>query len=359
MGSKITENIIVGMSGGVDSSVAAALLVKQGRRVTGVTMKIWSGEAVGGRGKHGCYGPEEERDIEDARDVARRLDIPFHVIDLASEYREEVLDYFCAEYLAGRTPNPCVRCNRRIKFGALVDKAVAAGLEFDFFATGHYTRREIDSNTDRVLLKKGRDGRKDQSYFLYDLTQSQLARALFPLGDYHKEQVRGMAVDFGLGLEGRKESQNFVCGSYASLFSQKPLPGPIVGENGKVLGEHTGIVNYTIGQRKGLRIGKVEPLYVIDIKPESNTVVAGMKERLYTREQNVTALNWISVRTLERPMEVKARIRSSHQGYDAVISPLENSRAKVTYMDEQIGAARGQSIVFYAGDAVVGGGTAV
>ena len=156
-----------------------------------------------------------------------------------------------------------------------------------------------------------------------------------------------------------QESQNFVCGSYASLFSEKPVPGPVIDENGRVLGEHTGIINYTVGQRKGLRIGAGEPLYVIDIKPESNTVVAGAKERLYTREQYVTGLNWISVKTLERPMEVKARIRSSHQGYDAVVSPSENNGVKVIYMDKQIGAARGQAIVFYAGDTVVGGGIAV
>jgi tRNA-specific 2-thiouridylase len=358
MGGKRKEKIIVGMSGGVDSSVAAALLVNQGHHVTCVTMKIYSGEPVSGRGKHGCYGPGEAQDIEDARKVAHVLGIPFHVIDLAREYREEVLDYFCAEYLVGRTPNPCVRCNRRIKFGALVERAAGIGLDFDFFATGHYVRRETDSGTGRVLLKKGKDGKKDQSYFLYDLSQSQLSRALFPLGEYYKEQVRRMASDFGLGLEGRKDSQNFVCGSYTSLFAEKPLPGPIVDEDGRVLGEHTGIVNYTIGQRRGLCIGTMAPLYVIGIKPETNTVVAGVKERLYIKDQDVSGLNWISVKTLERPMEIKARIRSSHPGYNAVISPLGNGSANVAYTEKQVGAARGQAIVFYAGDTVVGGGTA-
>jgi len=358
MGSRRKEKIIVGMSGGVDSSVAAALLVKQGHHVTGVTMKIWSGEAVSGKGKHGCYGPGEEQDIEDARRVARGLDIPFHVIDLVREYREEVLDYFCAEYMAGRTPNPCVRCNRRVKFGALVERAAGSGLEFDYFATGHYARRETDGATGRILLKKGKDGKKDQSYFLYDLSQQQLSRVLFPLGDYYKEQVRGMASDFGLGLEGRQESQNFVCGSYTSLFGGKTLPGPIVDEYGRVLGEHSGIVNYTIGQRKGLRIGTASPLYVIGIEPETNTVVAGAKEHLFIKSQDVSGPNWICVKTLERPMEVKARIRSSHQGYDAVVSPLENGGANVAYTQQQIGAAKGQAIVFYAGDTVLGGGTA-
>jgi tRNA-specific 2-thiouridylase len=358
MGSRRKEKVIVGMSGGIDSSVAAALLVFRGHLVTGVTMKIWSGGPVSGKGKHGCYGPGEEQEIEDARRVARKLYIPFHVIDLAREYREEVLDYFCEEYLAGRTPNPCVRCNRRIKFGALVEKAAGTGLKFDFFATGHYTRRETDSATGRVLLKKGKDSRKDQSYFLYDLTQEQLARALFPLGDFQKEEVRLMSRALGLGLEGRKESQDFVCGSYASLFKEEPLPGPIIHVDGRVLGRHNGIVNYTIGQRKGLGMGTAEPLYVIDIKPESATVVIGGKEHLYTKSQHVTELNWISVKTLERPTEVKAMIRSSHKGYDAVVTPLGKDRANVAYREKQIGAARGQAIVFYVGDTVLGGGTA-
>lgn len=357
MGNKNKEKIIVGMSGGVDSSVAAALLVNQGHHVTGVTMKIWSGEPVSGKGKHGCYGPGEEQDIEDARKVARNLDIPFHVIDLVHEYREEVLDYFCAEYLAGRTPNPCVRCNRRIKFGALVKRAAKTGLEFDYFATGHYARRETAAGG-RVILKKGVDGKKDQSYFLYDLSQQQLSQVLFPLGDYYKEQVRSMASDFGLGLEGRQESQNFVCGSYTSIFSEKLIPGPITDEQGRVLGEHQGIVNYTIGQRKGLRIGTREPLYVIGIKPETNAVVVGARERLYIKGQDVSGLNWISAETLERPIEVKARIRSSHPGYDAVVSPVGNGSANVAYTQLQIGAAKGQAIVFYCGDTVVGGGTA-
>ena len=356
MGSTGKEKVIVGMSGGIDSSVAAALLIGQGYQVTGVTMKIWAGEVVGGKGRHGCYGPEEEQDIEDARKVALSLNIPFHVIDLEQEYREVVLDYFCREYLEGRTPNPCVRCNRRIKFGALVDKAAELGLVFDYFATGHYARMWKDNQTGRFLLKKGKDNKKDQSYFLYDLSQEQLSRVLFPLGSYLKTEVRRISADFGLGLEDRDESQNFVCGSYISLFKENPGPGPIVDQSGRVLGEHRGIINYTTGQRKGLRIGSKQPSFVVDIKPESNTVVVGSKESLFTAEQTVYQLNWVSIQALAHSVEVKARIRSSHSGYAAVISPLKDNEVSVKYMERQIGAARGQAIVFYDGDVVLGGG---
>jgi tRNA-uridine 2-sulfurtransferase len=350
------NNVIVGMSGGIDSSVAAALLKQQGCQVTGVVMKIWAGGKLEGRGKHGCYGPEEEEDIEDARRVARKLDIPFHVIDLAQEYKTEVLDYFCHEYLEGRTPNPCVRCNRRIKFGALVEKAATLGIEYDYFATGHYACIEKDTASGRCLLKKGKDTKKDQSYFLYNLSQVQLARTLFPLGDMMKSEVRRICVELQLGVEKKEESQNFVCGSYTSLFESQPGPGPMMDKQGKVLGKHKGIVNYTLGQRKGLGVAAAEPLFVTDIKPGLNAVIVGGKEDLYKTEQVISDLNWISFDALEGVVDVKARIRSSHTGYEAVISSLDNKRVRVMYKEPQIGAARGQAIVFYTGDVVLGGG---
>lgn len=350
------NNVIVGMSGGIDSSVAAALLLQQGYNVTGVIMKIWDGGKLEGKGKHGCYGPEEEMDIEDARRVAYKLGIPFHVIDLAKQYRSEVLDYFCHEYLEGRTPNPCVRCNRRIKFGALVEKATLLGIGFDYFATGHYARIERDKTGARYLLKKGRDAKKDQSYFLYNLSQEQLAHTLFPLGGMLKSEVRRLCVEMGLGVEGKVESQNFVCGSYTSLFEQQPGPGPLMDKQGTVLGMHKGIINYTLGQRKGLGVAAEKPLFVVDIKPDINAVIVGAKEDLCATEQVLGDLNWIAFPSLGAKMEVRARIRSSHSGYAALISPLENGRVKVTYTEPQIAAARGQAIVFYQDDVVLGGG---
>jgi tRNA-uridine 2-sulfurtransferase len=348
--------IIVGMSGGVDSSVAAALLKERGYDVTGVIMKIWAGEPAPGMGKHGCYGPEEEEDIEDARKVAEKLGIEFHVIDLTRQYKEQVLDYFCAEYMAGRTPNPCIRCNHVVKFGSLVKRAGELGIKHDYFATGHYARIAFDDVNRRYLLKKGKDLKKDQSYFLFELSQQQLKRTLFPLGEMLKEDVRRLSERYELGLDEKAESQNFVCGSYTSLFQSGLKPGIIVNKAGKELGKHNGIVNFTIGQRKGLRLSSAEPLYVTGIKAETGTVVVGMKEELYVKAQMISDLNWISIEYLDKPMEVKARIRNAHQGYDAIITPKGKSAVTVTYKEAQIGAAPGQAIVFYDKDVVVGGG---
>ena len=354
-GTKKQEKIIVGMSGGVDSSVAAALLVKQGYQVTGVTMKTGSEGGIEYVG--GCFGPAQREGIESARRVAAKLGIPFHVIDLAGEFKHSVLDHFCREYMSGNTPNPCVRCNRLVKFGAFWQKALEAGIEADFLASGHYARVE-PGESGRYLLKKGRDGKKDQSYFLYGLTQAQLARTLFPLGGYLKQEVRKLCVELGLGVEAAKESQDFAGGDYSSLFEGKAVPGTVVDKQGKVLGKHKGIVYYTRGQRRGLSIASKEPLYVIDISADTNSVVVGSVDDLYIEKQVVDDLNWIAVRSLNGPVEVTARIRSAHRGYAAVVEPLENGRALVTYTEPQSGAARGQSIVFYRGDVAVGGGVA-
>ena len=210
------------MSGGVDSSVAAALLKEQGYAVTGVTMKIWGGKAAAEAPvHHGCYGPGEEEDIEDAGRVAQQLDIPFHVLDLTREYRSEVLDYFSREYLSGRTPNPCVRCNHNIKFGALIEKSRQSGLQFDAIASGHYARVEYDAQQSRYILKKAKDLTKDQSYFLSFLSQKQLAQLMLPLGGYTKTEVRAMAKRFGLHIAAKPDSQNFICGDYTSLIQDR------------------------------------------------------------------------------------------------------------------------------------------
>ncbi|MFC1862018.1 tRNA 2-thiouridine(34) synthase MnmA [Chloroflexota bacterium] len=350
-------NVVVAMSGGVDSSVAAALLKEKGYQVNGITMKIWDGEASSTNGTHhGCYGPGEEEDIEDAQKVARILEIPFHVFDLKQEYKAEVLDYFCLEYISGRTPNPCLRCNHKVKFDALLKKARDSGIEFDYFATGHYARVEYNKSKHRYLLKKARDLKKDQSYFISSLSQEQLSYSLFPIGNYTKEEIRKMASDFGLGIDDKRESQDFIAGGYSSLV-EAAQPGPILDKQGKVLGEHKGIPFYTIGQRKGLGITNKEPLYVTDINQDKNAIIVGSKEELYRDELTASGLNWIAMEKLEQPTKVKARIRHTHEESEAMVTPLNEDRVHVKFREPQMAITPGQAVVFYHGDVVVGGGT--
>lgn len=349
--------VVVAMSGGVDSAVAAALLKKQGYPLAAVTMKIWAGEAIPGkRAHHACYGPGEEEDTEDACRVARVLGIPIHVVDLTREYRAEVLNYFCQEYVSGRTPNPCLRCNRRVKFDALLKKAKERGLDFDYFATGHYARVEYDQAENRYLLKKARDLNKDQSYFLAFLSQEQLGRAIFPLGNYTKAEVRRMAADFGLPVANKPESQDFAAGGYYSLLPATP-PGPILDRQGNKLGEHRGISYYTIGQRKGLSLSRPEPLYVIDIDGERNAIIVGSKETACRNELLASGVNWIAIEKLEQPMEVRARIRYRHKEAEATATPLGEDRVHVRFREPQLAITPGQAVVFYRDDTVVGGGT--
>jgi tRNA-specific 2-thiouridylase len=349
--------VIVTMSGGVDSSVAAALLRQEGHAVIGVTMSIWDGESPLERGsRHGCYGPDE-KDIEDARKVAQTLDIPFHVFDLRQEYQLEVLDYVRREYQLGRTPNPCVRCNRRVKLDKLIEKARESGIYFDYVATGHYAQVERDQGTHRYLLKKARDKAKDQSYFLFALSQKQLGRSLFPLGNYTKKEVKAIASDLRLGLNDKPESQDFAAGGYYSLLGKAAQPGPILDRQGNILGEHRGIPFYTIGQRKGLGLSAMEAFYVTDIDPERNAIHVGPKEEVYGNELTCSELNWIATPELEGPASVKAKIRYSHNEANAVVAPLGEDKAHVKFREPQIAITPGQAVVFYNGDVVVGGGT--
>lgn len=349
--------VVVGMSGGVDSSVAAALLKEQGFRVSGITMKIWDGVALPGNGKrHACYGPGEDEDIEDARKVARILGIDFHVFDLKQEYKSRVLDYFCSEYLSGRTPNPCLICNRTVKFSALLDKTRAGGIEFDYFATGHYARVEYDKRRRRYLLKKASDLSKDQSYFISALSQEQLSHSLFPIGKYTKAEVRKMAYDFGLMVSDKPESQDFIAGDYSSLVGAG-TPGPVLDGRGNILGEHRGIPFYTIGQRKGLGISAREPLYVTDINPEKNAITVGRRAEVYRDDLTASGLNWIAIEELKRPMEVKARIRNKHEEAEATLSPSGEDRVHVKFREPQMAITPGQAVVFYQDDMVVGEGT--
>lgn len=348
---------LVAMSGGVDSSVAAALLKEQGYQVSGVTMEIGSDEFLSIEGRrHGCYGPGEEKDIEDARKVALTLEIPFYTFDLRREYKAEVLDYFCHEYSSGRTPNPCIKCNRQIKFHALVEKARDSGIEFDCFATGHYARIVYDESKRRYLLKKARDLTKDQSYFLFSLSQEQLGRSLFPVGNYTKEEVRKIASHFGIGVNDKPESQDFIAGGYSVLVKAAVHSGPILGKQGNILGEHRGIAFYTIGQRKRLGISAKEPLYVTEIKPERNAIIVGSEEELYRTELIASGLSWIAIERLQQPTEVKTKIRYRHKEAEAVIAPLDKDKVHIRFKEPQMAITPGQAAVFYDDDTVIGGG---
>jgi tRNA-uridine 2-sulfurtransferase len=351
------KRVAAGLSGGVDSAVAAALLQEAGYDVIGVTMRIWDGRPLPVKAvRHGCYGPGEEEDVADAAQVAAFLKIPFHVVDLAREYNAEILNYCSRQYCAGKTPNPCVLCNRTMKFERIPAWLRSRGIAIEYFATGHYATIEHDAARGRYLLKKGRDLEKDQSYFLYLLTQEHLAATLFPLGSYRKAEVRGIAARLGLPVAQKPESQDFVAGGYHALFECPPRPGPILDTEGKVLGEHQGIHRYTIGQRRGLGACGT-PRYVIAIDEKRNAVIVGTADRLSSTGLVASALNWIAIERLAEPMRVKARIRYRHEESDALVEPREDGSVAVTFQRPQRAVTPGQAVVFYDGDRVVGGGT--
>lgn len=349
--------IAVGMSGGVDSSVAALLLRRQGHEVIGVCMTIWDGDYAPSTGRHGCYGPEEKEDVEDAAKVCDFLGMPFHIIDCAAEYKAIVLEYFRAEYASGRTPNPCVKCNQTMKFGFLPRKLHGAGLEYDAFATGHYARVEYDSRRRRHLLKRGLDTRKDQSYFIYRLNQEQLGRALFPLGGMTKAEARRLALEAGLPTADKAESQDFYCGDYRDLLhGVGGQPGDIVDRDGKVLGHHDGIRGFTPGQRRGLNIPSPRPLYVSGIDAANNRVVAGGGSDLVSFEFTVDSLNWIADGIIPDHLTGEVRVRSGQPPLAARIEKLDADRLRVNVPGGIRAVAPGQSAVIYQGDLVLGGG---
>jgi len=350
--------IVVAMSGGVDSSVAAALLKQAGHEVIGATMRLFT--PPGGNNGSG-QAPDA---ADDARKVAEKLEIPHQVIDLQDVFARTIIADFCEEYRLGRTPNPCVRCNQLIKFGILWEKARKLGA--DLLATGHYARIETDETTNQRLLKKGKDHLKDQSYFLCRLTQEQLNRTSFPLGNLTKNEVREIARELGLPTTARPESREicFVPGDDYAAFLQSytPVaasPGPVLDTHGNVLGQHRGIMYYTIGQRKGLGIAAPSPLYVTAIKPADNTVIVGTKEQTYTSALAADNLNWISGAAPDYPLNVKARVRHRHAEAEATVTPLDNASIYVKFSAPQMAVTPGQSVVFYDGDAVIGGGTII
>jgi len=347
--------VAVGLSGGVDSSVAAALLKEKGYEVIGLFMKLWDGAALPSGGHNACYGPDEASDGEVARSVAQHLAIPFYVVDLAGEYRTTVLDYFRGEYIAGRTPNPCIRCNQRVKFGALITRARQSGIDFDLFATGHYARVDRCHGEKRFLLKKGRDVRKDQSYWLAFLGQQQLGMTLFPLGEEVKTEVRAKARSLGLSTCDKPDSQDFFAGDYKKLINASPRPGPIVDQSGSVLGSHNGLWYYTIGQRKGLGIAAKEPLYVIDLDVANNAVVVGFAPELNHGGLIATGLNLIACDFIDRPREVAVKIRYTQKAFPGVLTQLDQETAAVSFTQPQAAITPGQAVVFYDGDCVLGG----
>ena len=290
--------IAVGLSGGVDSSVTAYLLKEAGHDVVGITMKIWDDKFKSSNKKSACFGPDEEHNIEETKKICDYLKIPFYIIDLSKEYVNNIIKYFKEEYVAGKTPNPCVKCNQMIKFYYLLEKAKEQGVEFDKFATGHYVKVEYNEESNRYLLKRGVDLTKDQSYFLALLKQEQLANIVFPLGIYKKEDVKEISKKFNLKLHEKKESQDFYSGDYEELLDNIPNKGDIVDEYGRILGKHKGICFYTIGQRRGIGISHHEPLYVIEIDKKKNQIVVGYEGDLYKDELFVRNPNWIAIEKL-------------------------------------------------------------
>lgn len=354
-----TNRVVVGMSGGVDSSVAAYILKQQGYEVIGVTMQIWPSDdpdVVEREG--GCCSLTA---VEDARRVANHLGIPFYVMNFQQVFDEKVISYFVDEYIKGRTPNPCIMCNRYIKFEELLRRSMA--LDAYYVATGHYARIGYDDQKQRYLLKKSVTPAKDQTYALYTMTQYQLKHALMPLGNYTKEQVREIAEKSGLVTANKPDSQEicFVKDDDYAGFVQDRASGPVapgyfVDTQGNVLGKHKGIIHYTIGQRKGLGISLGHPMYVVDIDPENNTVILGRDHEVYSREMLVDDVNLISVPSIDSPIRASVKIRYTAKEAPATIYPYEDDTLRVVFDEPQRAITPGQAAVIYQDDLVVGGG---
>ncbi len=338
------QRVLLGMSGGVDSSVAGYLLREQGYDVVGVTMKVWPQDCIS-RAEDKCCGPQA---IADARSVAHSLGIPHYVVDEADQFERVVIDYFSSEYQAGRTPNPCVMCNEKLKFGSLWEKARA--LDCDYIATGHYAI--IEHHADRAVLRKGADPRKDQSYFLFSLRQPQLRHALTPLGAMAKPEIREIARSLGLKVAGN-DYKAFLRGH---LGEDEFHRGGIYDLSGNFLAAHEGIEMFTIGQRKGLPGGSPKPLYVVDIDAATNRVVVGDAADLLVEEFEIDRVNWSSREASDEPLAVTVKIRYSHPGAAATLLPIDRERALVRLDEPQKAITPGQAAVCYDGDVVVAGG---
>ena len=350
--------VVVGMSGGVDSSVAAYLLKKQGYDVIGVTMQIWQDETHEMQETNGgCCGLSA---VDDARRVAEQIGIPYYVMNFKAAFKEKVIDYFISEYEAGRTPNPCIACNRYVKWESLLQRSLEIGA--DYIATGHYARiQKLDNG--RYTLRKSVTEEKDQTYALYSLTQEQLFRTLMPIGEYSKAEVREIAQKAGLSIASKPDSQD-ICfvpdGKYGDFIlnnsTKNILSGNFVDTKGNILGQHKGIVHYTVGQRKGLGIAAGERLYVLEIRNETNEVVLGEDNRLWTRHIIVKNFNWMSTANLQKEISVIAKIRYNHRGAKAILRKMDDNYVECIFEEPQRAPTPGQALVCYQGDYVVGGG---
>lgn len=357
MGTK--PRVLVAMSGGVDSSLAAALLVQEGYDVIGATMQIWDKDIPEDDAENrGCCSLSA---VDDARRVAEKIGIPYYVLNFRDMFQKTVIDYFVDEYGAGKTPNPCIACNRFVKFEGLLQKALALGAEY--VATGHYAKIAYDDKLGRHTLSKGIDHTKDQSYALYHLNQNSLKHFLMPLGTYTKVETRRMAAELGLSVANKPESQE-ICfvpnDDYKSFLAEKSpealKPGQIVDITGKVLGKHQGLPLYTIGQRKGLGIATGKPLYVVELDYDKNQVVVGSDKDVFASELIADDFNFITIDSLEKPMTVSAKIRYGAKEGMARIIPLADGKVHVKFDEPQRAVTPGQSVVFYDGDMVIGGG---
>ena len=353
--------VVVGMSGGVDSSVAAYLLKEQGYDVIGVTMQIWqAGDTQTAEQEGGCCGLSA---VEDARRVAAQLDIPYYVMNFRREFQENVIDYFVREYRRGRTPNPCIACNRYVKWESLLQRSIGIGA--DYIATGHYARIVKLANG-RYAVQKSETTKKDQTYALYNLTQEQLRRTLFPIGDYEKEKIREIARQAGLNVAQKPDSQE-ICfvpdNDYAGFISRETgaveQPGNFVAKDGRILGQHKGISHYTIGQRKGLQLSFGKPVFVTEIRADTNEVVIGNHEDLMVTELTAENMNYMAEEYLEPGQRMLAKIRYSHAGENCEVTKVsaDGSCISLRFENPVRAVTPGQAVVLYSGDYVLGGGT--